>query len=55
MKTVKEVYDFFQQGVSTAGKDLGKLVSSDPDFTIKKAGDGFGGGTGERVPVSQKN
>lgn len=22
MKTVKEVYDFFQQGVSTAGKDL---------------------------------
>lgn len=36
MKTVKEIYDFFQQSVSAAGKDLGQLASSDSDFTIKK-------------------
>lgn len=35
MKTVKEIYDFFQQGVETASKDLTQLVSSDADFIVK--------------------
>ena len=42
MKTVKEIYDFFQQSVSAAGKDLGQLASSDSDFTIKKTDGGLG-------------
>lgn len=35
MKTVKEIYDFFQQSVDSASKNLSLLVSSDPDFMIK--------------------
>ena len=35
MKTVKEIYDFFQQGLDLASKDLSQLVSSDPDFLVK--------------------
>lgn len=35
MKTVKDIYDFFQQGIDSARKDLSQLVSSDPDFMIK--------------------